>query len=69
MPCLNQTHSHTWPTSGSLVIERCETICQFCDFMPSKNGTGNNNFAWFLRRHVMQKHRNDFPDLVVEKGW
>ncbi|EMC95017.1 hypothetical protein BAUCODRAFT_157538 [Baudoinia panamericana UAMH 10762] len=53
MPCTQMDHTHIWPESGPLTIERCETFCQYC---PGAEGKHKFKFAWFLRRHVHDVH-------------
>ncbi|KAK5112033.1 hypothetical protein LTR62_004567 [Meristemomyces frigidus] len=68
MPCDNVGHSHPWPTSGQLIIERCENICNYCTGADRKHKW---KFAWFLRRHVNKVHiaHGDYPDVVLADGW
>ena len=62
MPCTDATHTHVWNTEGTLVIERCETICGFCN--------SHQKYGWHLRRHTREscaKHK--YPNLIVSEGW
>ncbi|GAB7362528.1 hypothetical protein MBLNU230_g2847t1 [Neophaeotheca triangularis] len=70
MPCDNPQHNHIWPTSGNLIIERCEVYCQFCGRLPR---TGEYKFwlhGWQLRRHVYQIHekKRKMP-IKLQDGW
>lgn len=68
MGCKKRGHIHTWPTRGTLTIQRCEVRCNFC--------TGDAAFkdwkyAWFLRRHVRAIHvkKGKYKGMQVDAGW
>jgi len=61
MPCKKESHHHTWKTEGVLTIERCETVCGFCD--------KEFKYGWFLRRHVRDVHTKEYANLTVNEGW
>ena len=68
MPCSNAGHSHVWPTTGPLFIERCERYCQFCT---GEDAAKEWKFPWFLRRHVRAVHvdSGQYPQAVVDDSW
>ncbi|KAK5715849.1 hypothetical protein LTR17_016603 [Elasticomyces elasticus] len=73
MPCAQDgpDHTHIWPQSGPLVIDRCEIYCQYCREAGDK--ALPHKFAWFLRRHVKGVHikngRGTHPNVVLAAGW
>ncbi|TKA74769.1 hypothetical protein B0A55_03859 [Friedmanniomyces simplex] len=71
MPCDNVSHTHTWPDSGALTIERCEVFCQYCTNEGDRKH--RHKFAWFLRRHVEGVHikngRGSHAHVTLSKGW
>ncbi|EME87321.1 uncharacterized protein MYCFIDRAFT_89416 [Pseudocercospora fijiensis CIRAD86] len=68
MGCTKIGHQHEWPTSGKLVIERCEDRCNFCT---GEDKQKKWKFAWFLRRHVRSVHIKNGPysNLTVSDAW
>lgn len=69
MPCNNPEHDHpTWPTSGTLIIQRCEVFCAFCE---GDKANHRWKFAWFLRRHIEGVHikHGPYKNLTVSPGW
>lgn len=68
MGCEKLGHRHRWPTSGTLIIQRCETRCNFCEGPAAKKKW---KYAWFLRRHVRSVHVNkgQYPNLIVPLDW
>jgi len=69
MPCDKVDHTHAWPTSGTLTIERCERYCNFCTLEEDKKHKWK--FAWFLRRHVEAVHvkSGEYPNLALAEQW
>ncbi|KAK3619804.1 hypothetical protein LTR56_023704 [Elasticomyces elasticus] len=70
MPCAHD-HTHIWPRSGPLVIDRCEIYCQYCRDAGDK--ALPHKFAWFLRRHVkgvqIKNGKGTHPNIVLVAGW
>ncbi|CAK1355196.1 unnamed protein product [Cercospora beticola] len=70
MGCCETGHSHSWPTDGVLVIQRCEVRCNFCT---GDKATKPWKYAWFLRRHVRAIHckkgKGEGFDLQVSTQW
>lgn len=70
MGCDKPGHRHNWPSSGTLVIQRCETHCNFCEGEDAKKIW---KYAWFLRRHVRSVHvkggKGDYPNLIIPQDW
>ncbi|GAB7350245.1 hypothetical protein MBLNU459_g0895t1 [Dothideomycetes sp. NU459] len=68
MPCDNTDHSHVWPDSGVLVVERCERFCAYCEGAKRQHEW---KYSWFLRRHIRNVHcrLGDRPDVVVSEDW
>ncbi|EME50070.1 hypothetical protein DOTSEDRAFT_20458 [Dothistroma septosporum NZE10] len=68
MGCNKVGHVHNWPTSGTLVIQRCEIRCNFC---VGDDADHSFKYAWFLRRHVRAMHirRGPYEDLEVSDDW
>ncbi|KAK4507246.1 hypothetical protein PRZ48_000981 [Zasmidium cellare] len=68
MGCTKLGHIHQWPTTGTLVIQRCEVRCNFCEGEAAKKDW---KYAWFLRRHVRAIHvkKGQYPRLKVDMGW
>ncbi|KAI6922680.1 hypothetical protein KC355_g17047 [Hortaea werneckii] len=62
-------HTHVWPTSGILTIERCERFCDFCTSEADRKHRWK--FAWFLRRHVEAVHikGGEYPGLLLTDTW
>ncbi|GAB1732267.1 hypothetical protein NU195Hw_g1056t1 [Hortaea werneckii] len=69
MPCTKMDHTHQWPTSGVLTIERCERFCDFCTSEADRKHRWK--FAWFLRRHVEAVHikGGEYPGLELTDTW
>ncbi|KAI7483208.1 hypothetical protein KC351_g5252 [Hortaea werneckii] len=69
MPCLKMDHTHQWPTTGVLTIERCERFCDFCTSEADRKHRWK--FAWFLRRHVEAVHikGGEYPGLELTETW
>ncbi|KAI7384605.1 hypothetical protein KC336_g18157 [Hortaea werneckii] len=69
MPCLKMDHTHHWPTTGVLTIERCERFCDFCTSEADRKHRWK--FAWFLRRHVEAVHikGGEYPGLELTETW
>lgn len=69
MPCMKMDHTHHWPTTGTLTIERCERFCDFCTSEADRKHRWK--FAWFLRRHVEAVHikSGEYPGLDLVDTW
>lgn len=69
MPCNKMNHTHAWPASGPLTIERCERFCDYCTSEADRNHYWK--FAWFLRRHVESVHikSGEYSNVQMAKGW
>lgn len=68
MGCTKVGHVHNWPTSGTLIIQRCEVKCNFCE---GEAADKSFKYAWFLRRHVRAMHirRGPYKNLKVSEDW
>lgn len=68
MGCTKLGHIHQWPTTGTLVVQRCETRCNFCEGEAARKDW---KYAWFLRRHVRAIHvrKGKYSHLKVDMGW
>ncbi|KAK3116886.1 hypothetical protein LTR53_002256 [Teratosphaeriaceae sp. CCFEE 6253] len=71
MPCDHADHTHIWPETGVLMIERCEVYCGYC----AAAGVPKKRFkhGWFVRRHVdgvhLKKGKGDHGLIILAKGW